>query len=75
MMGCLRRHFYLLILIASVGATGCDSSVQRVGQNEMNLVLRGLFAKAQKGDADAQCELGLCYYQGKNTNKDLVKAV
>ena len=31
--------------------------------------------KAEAGDAEAQCNLGSCYYEGKGVNQDYKEAV
>ena len=48
-----------------------------IGLNEEHdISIAELFQKAEAGDADTQCQLGICYYNGENgIEKDLEKAI
>ena len=40
-----------------------------------NISISELLQKAEAGDAEAQCQLGICFYDSAKTEKDLEKAI
>src|SRR6266436_368026 len=62
--------FLLLFFLVS-----CASQRPAQQSEAERKLLADFRSKAEKGDADAQCHLGDCYYFGKGVAKDDVEAV
>ncbi|MBI5685348.1 MAG: TonB family protein [Verrucomicrobia bacterium] len=67
-----------LVLVGVVLLAGCSAPRVADKQSQVDyslLSIQELTAKAEKGDANAQTELGFCYAIGKRVTKDEVEAL
>jgi TPR repeat protein len=64
--------FFLLTMFL-ITLIGCNNRNTNVSENDETIT--DLIPKAQNGDAEAQCNLGACYYHGKGVPKDFTEAV
>ncbi len=64
----------LLPLLCLLSALLCPSALCQEEESTSNEV-KALIVKAEAGDAEAQCNLGVCYANGKGVRKDGEEAV
>ena len=60
----MSSHFLILLVLCAAVLSFCNT-----------LRREHLLAEANRGKAQAQYELGMCYYEGKGVSKDEVEAV
>ena len=66
--------FFIFVPLMSIGVVDCDKHFKDMSKQEKRYSVEELIEKAEKGDADAQYELGLMYLEGKGVKKSYNEA-